>query len=97
MAEVDELTIQFEDDGFVVVKELDKAILSKGAWTTVMYRYQEWNDRVEDYGAQKMTLRRYQKVRGQYRQKSKFNISSKAQGAKIAAILADWLPKMPDR
>lgn len=97
MAEIDDLTIQFEDDGFIVVKELDKAILSKGAWATVMYLYQEWDNKAEDYGAQKITLRRYQKQKGQYRQKSKFNISSKAQGERIHEVLTGWLPEMPDK
>ena len=38
---VDELTINYTEDGVDVVKELDKVILSKGAWSTVMFRYQE--------------------------------------------------------
>ena len=41
--EVEELTVAFsdEDTGEEVIKELDKEILSKGAWPTVMFLYQE--------------------------------------------------------
>ena len=41
MAEtVDELTVTYEDGGIETVKELDKKVLTKGAWATIMYRYQ---------------------------------------------------------
>jgi hypothetical protein len=39
----DELTVNFTEDGIDIVKELDKVILSKGAWTTILFRYQDWN------------------------------------------------------
>lgn len=91
MAEtVEELTITYEEDGVETVKELDKKVLSKGAWSTVIYRYQEWNRTKEEYGADKYTIRRYQKRNGEYQQKSKFNISSKDQALSIIAALQDW-------
>ena len=44
MAEtVDELTIDFEEDGVLKVKELDKYVLTKGAWATLMYLYQNYD------------------------------------------------------
>ncbi len=36
----EELTINYEEEGVLLVKELDKVILSKGAWTTILFRYQ---------------------------------------------------------
>ncbi|KHF24883.1 hypothetical protein [Solemya velum gill symbiont] len=91
MAETpDELTVNWSEDGIDVVKELDKQILTKGAWTTIIYRFQEWNRSKEEYGADKYTIRRYQKRNGQYQQKSKFNISSKEQAQKIIDALSEW-------
>lgn len=91
MAEtVEELTITYEEDGVETVKELDKKVLTKGAWATLMYRYQEWNRTKEEYGPDKYTIRRYQKRNGEYQQKSKFNISSKDQALSIIAALQDW-------
>ena len=75
-SEIDELTVQYEEDGLVTVKELDKKVLTKGAWSTIIYRYQDWDRRKEEYGKDKYTIRRYQKRSGEYQQKSKFNISS---------------------
>jgi hypothetical protein len=94
MAEnVDELTITYEDGGIETVKELDKKVLTKGAWATIMYRYQEWNRAKEEYSADKYTIRRYQKRNGEYQQKSKFNISSTDQAKAIIATLEEWIEK----
>ena len=43
VSDVNDLTINYEEDGVLVVKELDKQILSKGAWATLIYRYQQWD------------------------------------------------------
>lgn len=90
-SEIDDLTVQYEEDGLVTVKELDKKVLTKGAWSTIIYRYQDWDRRKEEYGADKYTIRRYQKRSGQYMQKSKFNISSKDQARAIIEALEGWI------
>ncbi len=91
MAEtVDELTISYEEGDIETVKELDKKILTKGAWATVMFRYQDWDRAKEVYGPEKYSIRRYQKRNGEYQQKSKFNISSKDQALAIIAALQEW-------
>lgn len=87
----DEITIEYEESGQILVKELDKVILSKGAWTTLLFRYQELIPETGDYGPDKYAIRRYQKVAGEYRQKSKFNISSADQAKKIVDTLSRWL------
>ncbi len=92
----DELTVSYEEDGIETVKELDKVILSKGAWTTIIFRIQDWDKRKEQYGPDKFTIRRYQKRDGEYRQKSKFNISSAEQARGIIAALEGWLGDAPE-
>ena len=92
MAEtIDDLTVTYMEDGIEVVKELDRVVLSKGAWSTLIFRYQEWDQKADAYGADKFTIRRYQKRNGEYRQKSKFNISSVAQAEKIIEALQSWI------
>lgn len=88
---VDDLTVTYFDEGIETIKELDKEVLTKGAWATIIYRYQEWNKAEEKYGPIKFTIRRYQKRHGEYRQKSKFNISSIAQAEKIIDVLQTWM------
>jgi hypothetical protein len=88
---VDELTVSYNEGGVEVVQELDKAILSKGGWATLVFRYREWDRAKEAYGAEKYTIRRYQKRSGEFRQQSKFNISSKAQAEALIGALQKWL------
>lgn len=90
---IDGLTISFSEEGIETTKELDKQILSKGAWTTIIYKYQDWDKKKEAYGPTKYSIRRYQKRNSQYWQKSKFNISSDDQAQKIMDILSGWLKK----
>ncbi len=92
MAEtVDELTVEYKEDELITVKELDKEVLTKGAWATLMFRYQDWDRKKEEYGPEKYTIRRYQKRNGQYQQKSKFNISSKDQATSVINTLQKWI------
>ncbi|MGQ3889846.1 hypothetical protein ACQUW5_12545 [Legionella sp. CNM-1927-20] len=88
---IDDLTISFSEDGTETVRELDKYVLSKGAWTTILYRYQEWDRTKQGYGPVKYSIRRYQKRNNQYWMKSKFNISSDEQAHKIIEVLSNWL------
>lgn len=88
---VDDITVAFSENGIETTKELDKQVLTKGAWTTIMFKYQDWDNAKTEYGPIKYTIRRYQKRNNQYWQKSKFNISSDDQARKIIEILTNWL------
>lgn len=90
-SKVEEITIEYVDEGVTTVKELDKVILSKGAWTTIIFKYQDWDKRKEVYGPIKYSIRRYQKKNNEYRPKSKFNISSNEQAQKIIDSLNAWM------
>jgi hypothetical protein len=88
---IDDLTIAFSEDGVETTKELGKHVLSKGAWTTILFRYQDWDKTKQIYGPVKYSIRRYQKRNNQYWQKSKFNISSDDQARKIIDALTAWM------
>ena len=90
-SEIDDLAVQYEEDGVITVKELDKKVLTKGAWSTIIFRYQDLDRRTGEYGKDKYTIRRYQKRGGQYMQKSKFNISSQDQARAIIEALQGWM------
>ena len=93
---VEDLTVDYEEDGKLVSRQLDKEILTKGAWSTIIFRYQDWDRKKEEYGPDKYSIRRYQKRNGQYQQKSKFNISSRDQAEKIIAALQKWMSDAPE-
>lgn len=90
-ATIDDLTIKYEEDGVLIVKETGKEVLSKGAWTTIIYRYNNLDRKTGEYGKDMFTIRRYQKRQGEYMMKSKFNISSSEQAKKIISTLEVWV------
>ncbi len=90
---VDDLSIEYTENGVVTVKQLDKDVLSKGAWSTLVFKYQDWVPSKNEYSDVKFTIRRYRKMDGVYKQQSKFNISSEEQAVKIVEILSKWVKK----
>lgn len=88
---VEDITINYEKDGKMLVKELKKEILSKGVWSTIMFLYQQLNESTGEYREPKMCIRRYKKVKGFYQQQSKFTFSSDAQARKISQVLGKWV------
>lgn len=92
MAEtIDDLTVTYEEDGHALTKELDKVILSRGAWTTILFRYIQWDPKKDAYGPDRFAIRRYKKSGDTYRVQSKFSISSRDQAQKIIDGLSGWL------
>ena len=89
---VDELTVNFKDEnGTLLSKELEKVVLTKGNWATLMFKYQDLDKTTGEYKAPKYSIRRYQKRNGEYWTKSKFTISSPAQAAKVCEVLTRWI------
>jgi hypothetical protein len=89
-ATIDDLTINYEEDETLIVKETGKEVLTKGAWTTILYKYNNLDRKSGEYGKDMYTIRRYQKRNGEYMMKSKFNISSAIQAKKIITLLSEW-------
>jgi hypothetical protein len=92
---IDDLTVNYEEDGVELTKELDKVILTRGAWTTIIFRFVQWDPKKEAYGPDRYAIRRYKKSGDTYRVQSKFAISSRDQAKKIIDALAGWI-EAPD-
>jgi hypothetical protein len=91
---IDDLSVDWtDDDGTQITKQLDKVVLSKGAWVTIMYLYQDLDRKTNSFGESKVRIERYQKKDGVYRSQSKFNISSANQAKQISDSLGKWFPK----
>ena len=91
MTTPDDLTVDFEEGGILTTKQLDKVILSKGAWTTIIFRYQTWLKADQAYSDDKYIIRRYQKRDGKYTPRSKFNITNAKQAKMIIDTLQSWI------
>jgi hypothetical protein len=95
MAEtLEELTYNYEEDGTLVRKELDRAVLTKGGWATMMFLFQELDRKSGQFRAPKMAIVRFKKWKGMYRKQSSFNISNEKQARQIAEVFESWYPKM---
>jgi hypothetical protein len=92
MAEkIDDITVNYKDEsGKQLVKEVNKVILTRGSWTTIVFMYQDIDRKTDQFGDPKVTIRRYKKSGNHFRQQSKFNITGKKQALKIADILNKW-------
>lgn len=90
---IDDITISYFDEKIdhQTIKQLDKVILSKGAWTTILFLFQEWDRKNESWSVPKASINRYQKKNGQYLQQSKFKFTSAKQASQIIEILQGWL------
>jgi hypothetical protein len=87
---LDELTYDREDDGVLVRKQLERVILERGAWATVLFVYQELDKASGAYRAPRMTIVRFKKWRGALRKHASFNIESAQQARQLAAVLERW-------
>lgn len=95
MAEtIDDLTMDFFEgegaDKIQKVKQLDKNVLTKGAWTTIIFKYQDLDPKTGEFSEPKYSIRRFQKSAGEYKYRSKFNISGDKQALQIAEVLTAW-------
>lgn len=90
---VDEITINWSDEHNTLVrKELKKRALTKGTWTTIMFLYQEMDRKTNQYGPEKISIRRYKKGAQGYREQSKFTITNAKQAYQIIDVLKEWYP-----
>jgi hypothetical protein len=95
MAEtLDELSYDYEEEGVLVRKELDRVVLTKGGWATMMFLFQELDRKSSKFRAPKMAIVRFKKSRGVYRKQSSFNISSEKQARQIAEVFERWYPQI---
>jgi hypothetical protein len=99
MAEtVDEISIDWKDEnGQQLVKQVKKEVLTSGAWSTIMFMYQDLDKKKGEFGPKKIRVARYQKRGGKFIPQSKFNISSARQAKQIVEIIQGWLAEMDDK
>ena len=92
--DLDELTYDHEDDGVLVRKQLDRVVLARGSWATVMFLFQDLDRATGAYAAPRMAIVRFQKWKGGYRKHSAFNVSNAAQARELTAVFDRWVPQM---
>ncbi len=87
--ELEDISIAYEENGEEIIKEEDKFILAKGAWSTVAYLYRQ-KDKNGELGDKRVRLVRYKKRNGKYLTHAKFNLTGPAQVEKLVEKLNEW-------
>ncbi len=94
MAEtIEDISIDYEEDNIKIIKELDRKILTRGSWATVLFLFEDYDRSKQQYNPPKVSIRRYRKSGGTYRMQNKFNISNKVQALKISQAITEWYPE----
>src|SRR5688572_736977 len=91
---LEDLTYDYEDEGVLVRNQIDRRILTKGSWATVMFLFQEFDRAKGKFRAPKMAIVRFKKSKGSYRKQSSFNISNEKQARQVTEIFESWYPKI---
>jgi hypothetical protein len=95
MAEtLDEVTYDYEEDGTLVRKEIERVVLTQGAWPTMMVLFQELDRKTGKFRSPKIAIVKFQKSRGGYRRLSSFNITDEEQARRMMTVLEDWCPRL---
>jgi hypothetical protein len=95
---IDEISVDWKDEnGQHLVRQVKKEVLTSGAWSTIMFMYQDLDKKTGEFGPKKIRVARYQKRAGKFIPKSKFNISSARQAKRIIEIIQNWLPDMDEK
>lgn len=87
---INDITINYEEEGELVVEELDKVILNRGAWTSILFRYRERERQSGQMGPPKASLRRYQKYQGVFKKRDNINLSADT-ARTLITTLDQWL------
>jgi len=93
--ELEEISVAYEENGEEIIKEEDKFILAKGAWSTVAYLYRQ-KDKNGDFGDKRVRLVRYKKRNGKYLTHAKFNLTGPVQVEKLMEKLNEWYSEEKD-
>ena len=96
-ATVEELTITREEsDRFAPRKELKKAVITKGAWSTVAYKFEELKkSKKGEEWVVKYSLVRYRKLKGVFRFQKEFAISNADHVKLIRDAFSEFLESEP--
>ena len=86
---IDDISFDWEEDGRQVRRELDRRVLSRGGWPTVMYLYQELDLQTDAWRPAKVALVRYQSKRGMLRKHASITLGE-VKSLELAAALEQW-------
>jgi hypothetical protein len=91
--DIDEISVEYEDNGELLVKQEAKAIIARGAWPLLAFLYRDRDPKTGEFGPIKATVRKFRKQHGTYRLESKINLGNLEQARQVAEVLLGWAGK----
>lgn len=89
---LDEISVQWEEDGVLKVRQLDKRVLSTGGgWATIAFLFEEREPGGDAFRGPKVALRRYKKRGDRWVVDTRFVLTGPDQAGALAGALQEWL------
>ena len=92
MEELDEIRWDWEEDGRLVRRELDRRTFARGGWATVLFLFEELDAAADAWKPPRVALVRFQKVRGLWKKHAAWNLDADDAGGVIDALRAWFGP-----
>ncbi|HVZ71725.1 MAG TPA: hypothetical protein VHJ20_05060 [Polyangia bacterium] len=91
---LDDLTYDLEEDGTLVRRQLERVVLARGPWATVLFLYEELDHATGVFRAPRIAFVRFQKRRGAYRKHAAFTLAGANDARALEEVLARWRGRM---
>lgn len=90
MEELDDIRWDWEEDGRLVRRELDRRTFARGGWATIVFLYEELDVAADAWKDRRVAIVRFQKVRGLWKKHAGWNLDGEREAQDLAATLAAW-------
>ena len=92
MEELDEIRWDWEEDGRLVRRELDRRTFARGGWATILFLYEELDPERDAWKPARVAVVRFQKVRGLWKKHAAWNLDGEREAREVKAALDAWFP-----
>jgi len=90
MEELDDIRWDWEEDGRLVRREVDRRTFARGGWATVMFLFQELDSERDAWQDARVAIVRFQKVRGLWKKHAAWNLAGADEARAVAGQLERW-------
>ncbi len=90
MEELDDIRWDWEEDGRLVRRELDRRTFARGGWATVLFLFQELDLERDAWQPAKVAVVRFQKLRGLWKKHAAWNLAGETDVASVVEALTAW-------
>jgi hypothetical protein len=88
--ELDDIRWDWEEDGRLVRRELDRRTFARGGWATVLFLYEELDASVDRWKPARVAIVRFQKVRGLWKKHAAWNLDGEQEAREVIGALSAW-------